>query len=217
MQYDGFGKPTITTPNNGTAVVRLRLPGQIDYGVGGINYNYYRDYDPNVGRYLESDPIGLEGDINTYGYVKSNPLGLVDPLGLIVKRCSRILGGPEKPAVQLNAYLNSPIRHDYLSVSGQVLSFGPSGSFILSPGVISHDERPDNGKCTTICDDQKFDSYVVEAAQQIGEPKYCILAQSHSLYALLGARNCQSWSDDVLKLAKEKYLQGQNCPKCFAK
>jgi hypothetical protein len=47
-----------------------------------LHYNYFRDYDPNIGRYIESDPIGLYGGLNTYAYVKSRPLIWRDPNGL---------------------------------------------------------------------------------------------------------------------------------------
>lgn len=53
-------------------------------------YNYFRDYDPVTGRYIESDPTGLYCGLNIYGYVGGNPLHLIDPLGLLseaVKKC----------------------------------------------------------------------------------------------------------------------------------
>jgi hypothetical protein len=54
----------------------------IDLTMPQPNYNYFRDYDPNVGRYLESDPIGVGGGANSYIYATNNPTTLIDPHGL---------------------------------------------------------------------------------------------------------------------------------------
>jgi RHS repeat-associated protein len=65
-----------------TFTFNLRFPGQYYDQETGTHYNYYRDnYLPDFGRYGQSDPIGLEGGINTYGYANNNPLIFVDSTG----------------------------------------------------------------------------------------------------------------------------------------
>jgi RHS repeat-associated protein len=59
-----------------------RFPGQYFDAETGKHYNYFRDYDPSIGRYIESDPIGLKAGLNTYAYVESAPLDDVDFFGL---------------------------------------------------------------------------------------------------------------------------------------
>jgi len=61
----------------------LRFPGQYADKETGLHYNYFRDYDPAVGRYVESDPIGLRGGLNTFAYVSLSPLMAIDTSGLM--------------------------------------------------------------------------------------------------------------------------------------
>ena len=58
------------------------LPGQYYDTETGTHYNYFRDYDPSIGRYMESDPIGLRGGLNTYSYTYQDPIRRSDPQGL---------------------------------------------------------------------------------------------------------------------------------------
>jgi len=77
--YNSFGKAHIQT---NTIENNLRFPGQYYDAESGLHHNYFRDYDPELGRYLQSDPIGLAGGLNVYGYALQNPIMLLDPLGL---------------------------------------------------------------------------------------------------------------------------------------
>lgn len=62
----------------------LRFPGQYADAETGLNYNYLRDYEPELGRYVESDPIGLAGDTATYAYARNNAFLYVDKKGAAV-------------------------------------------------------------------------------------------------------------------------------------
>ena len=60
----------------------LRFPGQYFDKETNNHYNYFRDYDSSIGRYVQSDPIGLNGGLNTFAYVDSDPVGAFDREGL---------------------------------------------------------------------------------------------------------------------------------------
>ena len=77
--YSPFGEATMTTElitNN------LRFAGQYYDEETGLHYNYFRYYDPSLGRYVQSDSFGLLGGINTYSYGLQNPLNNTDKFGL---------------------------------------------------------------------------------------------------------------------------------------
>lgn len=75
-------------------VYNLRLPGQVHMDETGLRYNYFRDYDPHTGRYVESDPLGIKAGSNTYAYVSSNPLSGTDPFGLLGQGAGAAHVGP---------------------------------------------------------------------------------------------------------------------------
>jgi RHS repeat-associated protein len=87
-QQEPFG---VTVPDEnpsglGAFEFPMRLPGQYFDKETNLAYNYLRDYDPAIGRYVESDPIGLDGGLNTYLYAKADSLSRIDRLGLVPSR-----------------------------------------------------------------------------------------------------------------------------------
>ena len=89
-EFSPFGRATVKIDKESLS---LRFPGQYEDAETGTHYNYYRDYNPDTGRYTTSDPIGLSGGINTYIYAMASPINLIDPLGLAVYVFDRDLDG----------------------------------------------------------------------------------------------------------------------------
>jgi RHS repeat-associated protein len=84
-QAEPFGNNPADEDPDGNSVafdLPLRLPGQRFDAETALHYNYFRDYDPSLGRYGKSDPIGLDGGMNTYVYGDDRPVERSDFLGL---------------------------------------------------------------------------------------------------------------------------------------
>jgi RHS repeat-associated protein len=143
---DPFGRPVSLTSSGGIDT-SLRFPGQQADPDTGFAYNYFRDYDPTLGRYIQADPIGLTGGINRYVYVRNNPFGGIDPIGLeeypndfvgplpetgywtsemTVTICGRV--PPSPPGVTVDANMQIAAAHgmvDYGWFRSQVRNHGP--------------------------------------------------------------------------------------------
>jgi RHS repeat-associated protein len=88
---------------SGRAVAyNLRFPGQIFDGQAGLHYNYFRDFDPAVGRYIQGDPLGLQDAVDPYPYAGSDSIDFFDPLGLYkISQCLKGAAAKIKLAVPL--------------------------------------------------------------------------------------------------------------------
>jgi RHS repeat-associated protein len=83
-EYAPFGRRLAAPAPLDLVKLQLRLPGQWEDDESGLHYNDQRYYDPDSGRYLSADPLGLRGGLDAYAYVASNPIGHTDAQGLLL-------------------------------------------------------------------------------------------------------------------------------------
>jgi len=138
---DAFGNGTPT----GSAAVNLRFTGQYWDNESSLHYNWNRYYDPATGRYISSDPIGLAGGLNTYGYALANPVMFTDPEGLIIWKGS-IREASVKGAGAYSLVLQSPC-YNNSRIIVKILAAGAEfglGVSLKTRGIQFDDKRPDS-------------------------------------------------------------------------
>lgn len=96
-EYEAFGNAAIT---QNTITNNLRFPGQYYDAESELHYNYFRYYDPEVGRYITSDPIGIYGGLNPYLYAHNNALIKFDPTGEIAPWVAYVVGSALVGAIE---------------------------------------------------------------------------------------------------------------------
>lgn len=128
-----------------------RFPGQTFDAETGLHYNFHRDYNPQTGRYVQSDPIGLDGGMNTFGYVSLSPVKVSDVSGLLVTgvldRSKRVLSLSDitYPLRKVNV---TAFSGGHVTSSGRIVSPG-TGSEIPAPAGLYYitdnpNYRPDH-------------------------------------------------------------------------
>ncbi len=143
--------------------IPLRFAGQVFDADTGLHYNYFRDYDPWTGRYIQSDPIGLEGGLNTYGYVQGNPLRFIDPKGLAIPApvIAVTMGGIVIATANACQQTWNNISHRFLNWMNS------EGDNTLEPGPYAGDSIPARGQNRDFTEEER------DSINEIGDATGC--------------------------------------------
>jgi len=170
----GYIAPNEDVDGNGTYFeFNLRFPGQWFDKEMGLFHNGFRDYNPSTGRYMQSDPLGLEAGFNTYSYVGNNPYRAVDPYGL------KVMFTGDRPMMTKNLLVQSSQKSSLLFNMLRTLHRSPTQYIIHSANYgdngYNHKNKTvywNNNKINTCIDFSEFFSKNVERKMYPAEGLY---------------------------------------------
>jgi RHS repeat-associated protein len=195
----GNSAPVEDPIGQGAFTLNLRMPGQYYDSESRLAHNWNRYYDASLGRYVQSDPIGLAGGINTYIYAESQPTSLTDPFGLATYMCTQPLHALGAAGRVAYAPSSNPLYHQFIGIirpDGKVVTGGQDragGPF--SDGKPSEgDGAPGSGaECKKVEDDNECSEQCLMREFAAPRPRYSLVLQRAT-----GGQNCQGWSETTL-------------------
>jgi RHS repeat-associated protein len=176
-----FGSTTVPA-----VTFNLRYPGQYFDKESDLHYNYHRSYSAKIGRYTQSDPIGLDGGWNRYSYVGQNPLGFTDPYGLAYFAKRPLAGAPWLGPLSNNPiddYFNTEISHEQLFFED---GKSPSNIGFFGDSTLKTEPNPTGYRTRS----GKFDDCIMRKA--------VAATKTPAPYCLIGNK-CQTWANMVRK------------------
>ena len=179
LAYNDYGTPAATNP----ASVRFQYTGQQWLPELGMHYYKNRIYYPQIGRFMQTDPIGVAGGVNLYAYVGGDPINFTDPLGLDDEDMITVTGS--RNAKQYQSF--SPFSWDWVtgigsSSWGNAFANGGDGGSgsggAPGAGVAPQNGKPKRAPCFSIQDQrQHHNQWLAREAQRLRAAGYAVATE----------------------------------------